>query len=98
DYAAAGVPMLPVVVGAERAARIVFWSTLALVLVSLLPLGFGAGGVYGAGALAGGLFFLHRAGVLMLKPSRVNAMRCFLASMLQLSVLLVAATIDAAMR
>ena len=31
DYAAAGVPMLPVVVGAERAARIVFLSTVALV-------------------------------------------------------------------
>ena len=37
DYAAAGVPMLPVVVGTERAAWAVFWSTVALVAASLLP-------------------------------------------------------------
>ena len=36
DYAAAGVPMLPVVVGAERAARIVYASVVALVLGALL--------------------------------------------------------------
>ena len=46
DYAAAGVPMLPVVVGEVRAARIVFASTLALVGVSLLPFFFGAGPLY----------------------------------------------------
>ncbi len=34
DYAAAGVPMLPVVVGPERAAKVVLWSTWALVLSS----------------------------------------------------------------
>src|SRR5512133_4367781 len=50
DYAAAGVPMLPVVVGRQRAARIVFASTVALVAASLVPLAFGAGPVYGIGA------------------------------------------------
>ncbi|MBA4260533.1 MAG: protoheme IX farnesyltransferase [Comamonadaceae bacterium] len=98
DYAAAGVPMLPVVVGPERAAVVVFWSTLALVLASLLPLAYGAGAVYGAGALAGGTVFLHRAWVLMRRPGRGTAMRCFFASMAQLSLLLLAAMLDAAMR
>jgi heme o synthase len=35
DYETAGVPMLPVVVGTERAAWIVFASTVALVAASL---------------------------------------------------------------
>jgi protoheme IX farnesyltransferase len=43
DYAAAGVPMLPVVFGVERAARIVHLATVALVAASLLPVAFGAG-------------------------------------------------------
>jgi protoheme IX farnesyltransferase len=43
DYAAAGVPMLPVVVGDQRAANTIFYSTLALVAASLLPLAFGLG-------------------------------------------------------
>ncbi len=49
EYSAAGVPMLPVVVGPQRAARIVFASTAALVGASLLPGLFGAGPVYMAG-------------------------------------------------
>ena len=36
DYAAAGVPMLPVVVGTPRAARVVLHSTLALVIAFAL--------------------------------------------------------------
>ena len=61
DYAAAGVPMLPVVVGPERAARVVLHSTVALVVASLLPGLFGAGWIYLAGAAAGGAYFLLKA-------------------------------------
>jgi protoheme IX farnesyltransferase len=98
DYAAAGVPMLPVVVGVERAARIVYWSAALLVAVSLLPVLFGAGVVYFAGALAGGLYFVHKARVLARTPTRRAAMGSFFASLLQLSVLLLAAAVDAALR
>jgi len=98
DYAAAGVPMLPVVVGTERAARIVLWSTAALVASSLLPVFFGAGPVYLMGALAGGLVFLRKAWALARQPSRKTAMGSFFASLLQLSLVLAAASIDALLR
>ena len=98
DYAAAGVPMLPVVAGTERAARIVYANTVLLVAVSLLPLGFGAGAVYGLGALAGGVHFVCKARALALAPSRKTAMASFFASMVQLSLLLAAVAVDAALR
>ncbi|WP_372526045.1 heme o synthase [Piscinibacter sp.] len=98
DYAAAGVPMLPVVVGPERAARIVFASTVALVAASLLPLGFGAGPVYAVGALAGGLYFIRKAWLLARSPSRKTAMGSFFASLLQLSLLLAVAVVDGLVR
>jgi protoheme IX farnesyltransferase len=98
DYAQAGVPMLPVVVGTPRAARIVFWSTLALVVASAVPAWFGAGSVYLVGAMAGGAYFLYKARQLARAPSRQTAISCFLASLVQLSAVLVAACLDAALR
>jgi protoheme IX farnesyltransferase len=98
DYAAAGVPMLPVVVGPERAARIVYANTLLLVAVSLLPLFYGAGWIYGLGALAGGAHFVRKAHALARAPSRKTAMASFFASMVQLSVLLAAVAVDAVLR
>ena len=95
DYAAAGVPMLPVVVGNARAAQIVFASTLALVGVSLLPVFFGAGLIYFAGALIGGTHFIRKAWRLARTPGRKTAMSSFHASLAQLSLLLVAAMTDA---
>ncbi|MEW6703846.1 MAG: heme o synthase [Pseudomonadota bacterium] len=98
DYRAAGVPMLPVVVGPERAARAVFYSTVALVAASMLPLAYGAGWVYGLGAAVGGAVFLYRSAQLALKPGRSTALRSFFASLLQLPLLLAAACADAWMR
>ena len=98
DYAAAGVPMLPVVVGTERAARIVFWSTVALVVASLLPALYGAGPVYLAGAVAGGAYFLRKAWVLARRPGRRTALGSFFASLVQLSLVLVAASVDPLLR
>jgi heme o synthase len=95
DYQAAGVPMLPVVVGTARAARIVFASTLVLAGVSILPVFFGAGRIYLAGAVTGGTYFLFKAWQLARAPSRSTAMGSFFASLLQLSLLVVAAMIDA---
>jgi len=98
DYAAAGVPMLPVVLGNDRAARIVHANTVILVTASMLPVFFGAGWVYAAAALAGGLHFLHRTRRLASAPSRQTAMAAFFASMVQLSVLLAGIVVDAALR
>jgi protoheme IX farnesyltransferase len=95
DYQAAGVPMLPVVVGTTRAARIVFASTVALAGVSILPVFFGAGPIYLAGAVTGGAYFLFKAWQLARAPSRSTAMGSFFASLLQLSLLVVATMIDA---
>ena len=94
EYAAAGIPMLPVVVGTARAARVVLWSTLALALTALLPVLFGAGTIYLAGALAGGGYFVYKAWLLARAPSRRTAMGAFFASLAQLSLLLAAATLD----
>lgn len=98
DYAAAGVPMLPVVVGSARAARIVHGHAIALVAVSLLPLFFGAGWVYGLGAALGGAHFLRRTAALARAPERRAALAAFFASMVQLSALLAAVVVDAALR
>lgn len=95
DYAAAGVPMLPVVVGDKRAAKTIFFSTLALVAASFLPLAFGLGAIYFAGAAAGGFLFIQKAWRLTRETNRKTAMTCFHASLIQLTLVLLAAIIDA---
>ena len=95
DYAAAGVPMLPVVVGDQRAAKVIFGSTLLLVATSMLPLAFGLGAVYFAGAAIGGFLFIQKAWLLVQNTNRASAMTCFHASLAQLTLVLTAAIIDA---
>jgi len=94
EYAAAGVPMLPVVRGDAATARVILFNTAILVAVSILPVFFGMGGIYLAGAVLGGGYFIARAVLLTMDPSRANAIRCFLASLIQLSLLMAAAIID----
>jgi protoheme IX farnesyltransferase len=98
DYAAAGVPMLPVVMGEARAARIILAHTLALVGLSLLPFFFGLGWIYLAGAAAGGLLFVRASVALVRSPERRTAMRNFHASLAQLALLLFGAMLDAGAR
>ena len=97
DYANAGVPMLPVVVGAARCARVIFWSTVALVIAALVPAYFSLGWVYLCGALAGGGYLLWTSAALVREPTRRRAMINFHASLVQLSVLLIVAMIDPAL-
>lgn len=97
DYADAGVPMLPVVYGDRVAAQVILGHTVPLVLIALLPVVWGAGGIYVACAVAGGAFFLHRSIVLVREPTQKNAIRNFLASLLQLTLLLVGAIVDGAL-
>lgn len=95
DYAAAEVPMLPVVVGPARAARAVLLATVLLAVASLLPMAFGAGWLYLAGAALGSGFFVIRAYALARAPSRHTAIASFHASLVQLSLLLISASVDA---
>jgi heme o synthase len=98
DYAAARVPMLPVVVGDARAARAIFASATLLVAASLVPAAFGLGGIYLACAAAGGLQFLVRCRRLVRQPGRDTARAAFLASLLQLGAVLAGAMLDVALR
>jgi protoheme IX farnesyltransferase len=94
DYAAAGVPMLPVVAGTPRAARAVFAGAALLVASSLLPLAWGMGPIYALGAGAGGAIFLRATWALARDPGKATAKASFHASLIQLSLLLLAAIAD----
>ena len=86
DYAEAGVPMLPVVVGTRAprdrvlAARWPWWRVVC-------PSGSAPGWSTG-GATAGGGYFIAQGLAARAAPSRKTAMACFLASLVQLSLLL----------
>ena len=94
DYADAGVPMLPVVFGDRVAARAIFWHTVLLVACSLVPLALGAGWLYGLCAIVGGAYFLKRTYLLTRSQTPSNAIRSFLASLLQLGLLLTGAIVE----
>jgi protoheme IX farnesyltransferase len=94
---AAGVPMLPVVVGDARAAKAICASAWLLVLASLVPAFIGLHFVYAAFAGAGGAFFLVRCHALVRRPGRMTARRAFLASLVQLSAVLLGAMADVAL-
>lgn len=95
QYAAAGVPMLPVVKGDRKAARIILGHTILLVLASLLPVYYGLSWIYLTGALSGGIYFLVKSVQLYRNPTKKTAMSNFFASMVQLSLLLFALMLEA---
>lgn len=95
DYKAAGVPMLPVVIGDAAAARVILLNTVLLVVASLVPVFFGMGWLYLAGAVVGGIFFLWRSWLLVRQATRRNAMLNFFASIVQLALVLTFAIVDA---
>jgi len=77
---------------------VVFFSTVGLVAISVLPAWFGAGPVYVLGSVVGGAYFLYKSWCLMRAPSRATAMGSFFASLLQLSLVLGTASIDGFLR
>jgi len=97
DYEAAGVPMLPVVVGDRACALAILAHTVALVALSLVPLAYGMGWIYGAGAIAGGALFVATSVRLLARPTRKRALGNFFASLVQLTVLLAAGIVDSAL-
>ena len=97
DYAAAGVPMLPVVVGNARASRAILASAVLLVAASVVPFFFNLKLLYLVSAAAGGAYFLLRCLALVRRPGRETARAAFLASLVQLGAVLAGAMADVAM-
>ncbi len=98
-YAAAGVPMMPVVRGAARTARQVLAYTVVLVAATLAPGLLGTFGVVyvSAAALLGGVFCVL-AWRLCRVRSPANASVLFHYSLLYLALLFAAVAVDAAIR
>jgi protoheme IX farnesyltransferase len=94
DYARAGVPMLPVVVGDALAAKVIFAHTLALVLLSVIPGFISLGWIYLLGAAAGGSYFVAKSWRLVRNPTPKAAMTNFFASLVQLCLMLIGAMAD----
>jgi protoheme IX farnesyltransferase len=95
-YAAADVPMLPVVRGDRTTARRIVGYTVALVAVTAVPFATGAFGlVYLVGALLLGGIFLAMAIRLARRTERRQAALVFHYSLLYLAALFVATAVDA---
>lgn len=94
DYAAAKVPMLPVVVGDATATRIILANTIILVAASIIPFFYGLGWIYLICAMAGGGYFIFRNIELVRQPTKEKARVNFFASIIQLSLVLVGVFVD----
>jgi protoheme IX farnesyltransferase len=95
DYAAARVPMLPVVRGDDETARQIVWYSLVLVGVTLLPFAWHTAGVaYLAVALLLGALFLRLAWRLRRETTTARAGALFHYSLLYLALLFVALAVD----
>ncbi len=96
DYARAGIPMLPIVAPPHAWTLAVLSHTVALVAISLVPLWYGQGLLYGLGAGIGGAIFLWKSIALYRTPTKAAAMANFFASLIQLSLLIMGVVLDAA--
>jgi protoheme IX farnesyltransferase len=88
SYAPANVPMLPVVAGDLLTAKVVLAHAALLAALSLLPAFRSMGLVYLLGAAIGGGIFVWTSMRLVREPTRRRAIQNFLASLLQLALLL----------
>jgi heme o synthase len=99
DYAAAGIPMLPVVSGITRAARqIVFYSILVVVITLVLFLFETMGIVYFVAAVGLGAAFVWQALSLRRDVNPQRAMRLFTFSNTYLALLFAAIAVDTLVR
>lgn len=95
EYAKAGIPMLPVVIGDSKTAGYILLNTTLLVISSLLPSLFGyLSNFYTITAILVGAFFIIRNIQLIKKPTKEIAWKNFKASMLYLGALFLAVIID----
>lgn len=99
DYARAGIPMLPHVIGDQPTRWRMLWYTLALVPVTLAPLPLGLlGPLYGAAAIALDGWFVWHAVRVLRERSDAAARRMFHVSLLYLFALFAAMLADLALR
>ncbi|GMU76282.1 MAG: protoheme IX farnesyltransferase [Gammaproteobacteria bacterium] len=98
DYQRAGVPMLPTVVSDTVSTWVIFVHTVALVLLSLLPVAYGMGWIYLLCAASGGAYFVYACWMLVRRPTIAQGWRTFAASIVQLGLLLTGAVVDALVR
>lgn len=96
DYAKAGIPMLPVVVPPHAWTRAILAHAIALMAISIVPMWFGEGPLYGLGAGLGGGYFVWKSISLYRDPSKKNAMANFFASLVQLALLVTGALLESA--
>ena len=94
DYRAAGVPMLPVIVGDGTSTLTILAHAVTLSVLSILPLWYGMSWLYGIGAVTGGSYFVYACLRLFMRPGRSNAWRAFAASIAQLGLLMLGAILD----
>jgi protoheme IX farnesyltransferase len=95
DYARAGIPMLPLVIGAQPTRWRMLWYTLALVPVTLAPVPLGLlGGLYLAAALLLDAWFVWHAVRVLRERTESAARRLFQVSLLYLFALFLAMLAD----
>jgi protoheme IX farnesyltransferase len=98
DYAAAGVPMLPVVASPRRVAFEIVAYSWVMVATSLVLWPLATSWIYGVSALLSGAWFLfeaHRLRAQVVAGVEVNSMRLFHVSITYLTLLFVAVAVDA---
>jgi len=95
DYERTGVPMLPVVRGAEFTRKRILAYSVLLVAFTLLPVATGMfGALYLVAAVVLGIGFLGLAAILLREPSKRAALRLYLSSLAYLFVLFAAMAAD----
>jgi protoheme IX farnesyltransferase len=99
DYAAAGIPMLPVVKGTAAAARQILGYAVVVVAVTLtLPLVADVGAIYVATAVITGIGFVWQAERLRREPSPERAIKLFTYSNTYLALIFASVAIDTLVR
>jgi protoheme IX farnesyltransferase len=99
DYAAAGVPMLPVVYGMELTTRrIAGYAAITVALTFAMTLTDDVGRLYAGAVLVLGVLFVARAVALVREPSPQRAIRFFGWSNVYLMLVFVAVAVDALVR
>jgi len=98
DYARAGIPMLPNVIGDQPTRWRMLWYTLALVPVTLAPCALGLlGGVYLIAALALDAWFVWHVASVLVERTDAAARRAFHVSLAYLFALFLAMLVDRAL-
>lgn len=97
DYARAGIPMLPAVIGDQPTRWRMLWYSVALVPVTLAPLPLGLlGPLYGVAAAGLGAWFVWHGVRVLRERSEAAARRMFGVSLVYLFALFVAMLVDLA--